>query len=94
MSTLIHPISLLTLDKKVDQTSFKGMIDSLLYLIAHRLDIMFNLCLCAWFQVDLNILKYKKSDKYKLKGYNDADFTGDKIERKSTSGGCHFIGAN
>ena len=24
--------------------------------------------------------------------YCDADFTGDRIERKSTSGGYHFIG--
>ncbi|RDX64513.1 hypothetical protein CR513_56924, partial [Mucuna pruriens] len=35
-----------------------------------------------------------KSDEYKLKGYSDADFIGDRIERKSTSRGCHFIFAN
>jgi len=29
-----------------------------------------------------------------LQGYSDADYAGDKVERKSTSGGCHFIGGN
>ncbi|RDX66929.1 hypothetical protein CR513_54252, partial [Mucuna pruriens] len=29
-----------------------------------------------------------------LKSYDDVDFAGDRIERKNTSGGCHFIGAN
>ncbi|RDX64008.1 hypothetical protein CR513_57485, partial [Mucuna pruriens] len=83
MSTHMHPTSILTiddLDKKVDQTLYRGMIDSLLYLTTSRLDIMFN-----WF---------KKSDEYVLKGYNDVDYAGDKIERKSTSRGCHFNGAN
>ncbi|RDX96659.1 hypothetical protein CR513_20632, partial [Mucuna pruriens] len=42
-----------------------------------------NLCPC-----------FKKSNQYKLKLYNDADFARDKIETKSTSEGCHFIGAN
>ena len=34
----------------VDQTKFRGLIGSLLYLTASRLDIMFALCLCARFQ--------------------------------------------
>ncbi|RDY03937.1 Copia protein, partial [Mucuna pruriens] len=38
-------------------------------------------------------LCYKKSDQYMLKGYSDADFAGDKIEKENTNGGCHFIGA-
>ncbi|RDX81473.1 hypothetical protein CR513_37844, partial [Mucuna pruriens] len=48
MSTPMHPTSILSLDqidKKVDQTSYRGTT---------------NLGLC-----------YKKSDRYKLKGYND-----------------------
>ncbi|RDX86022.1 hypothetical protein CR513_32699, partial [Mucuna pruriens] len=36
-------------------------------------------------------LWFKKSDKYKLKGYYDVDYDGDQIERKNISGGCHFI---
>ncbi|RDX83957.1 hypothetical protein CR513_35059, partial [Mucuna pruriens] len=39
-------------------------------------------------------LWFKKSDNYRLKGYCGAHYAGDRIKRKSTSGGCHFIGAN
>ena len=34
----------------VDTKLYKSMIDSLLYLMANRPDIMFNVCLCAKFQ--------------------------------------------
>ena len=34
----------------VDQTKFRQLIGLLLYLTASRLDIMFNICLCARFQ--------------------------------------------
>ena len=34
----------------VDQTKFRGLIGSLLYLTASRPDIMFVVCLCARFQ--------------------------------------------
>ena len=37
-------------------------------------------------------LFYKKSKDYKLIGFCDADYAGDKVERKSTSGNCQFIG--
>ena len=36
--------------KLVDEKKFRGMIRSLLYLTASRLDIMFATCLCARFQ--------------------------------------------
>ncbi|RDX78116.1 hypothetical protein CR513_41660, partial [Mucuna pruriens] len=55
MLAIMHPTSILSLDKtnkKVDQTSYGGMIDSLHYLIAYRPDIMFSVCLCARFQSD------------------------------------------
>ena len=35
---------------------------------------------------------YKKSDDFRLRGFCGANYAGDKIERKSTSGGCHFLG--
>ena len=53
----------------VDQTKYRGLIGSLLYLSASRLDIMFDVCLCARFQsspseshlkVAKRILKYLK----------------------------------
>ena len=36
--------------KSVDQTKYRGMIGSLLYLTASRPDIMYSVCLCAIFQ--------------------------------------------
>ncbi|KAK2389835.1 hypothetical protein QL285_063397 [Trifolium repens] len=39
-------------------------------------------------------LLYQKSNDYMLIGLCDADYAGDKIERKSTSGNCQFIGEN
>ncbi|KAK2445742.1 putative mitochondrial protein [Trifolium repens] len=39
-------------------------------------------------------LLYKKSLDSKLVGFCDADYAGDKIERKSTSGNCQFICEN
>jgi len=37
---------------------------------------------------------YRKSLDYKLGCFCDADFAGDRIERKSTSGNCQFLGEN
>ena len=39
-------------------------------------------------------LLYRKSLDYKLVGFCDADFAGDRIERKSTSGNCQFLSEN
>jgi len=39
-------------------------------------------------------LLYRKSLDYKLVGFCDADYACDKIERKSTSGNCQFLGKN
>ena len=38
--------------KRVDQKLYRGMIGSLLYLMASRSDIMFSVCMCARFQSD------------------------------------------
>ncbi|GJW89276.1 putative reverse transcriptase domain-containing protein [Tanacetum coccineum] len=40
--------------ESVDDTKYRGMIGSLLYLTASRPDIMFSVCLCARFQEDPN----------------------------------------
>jgi len=62
----------LDIDEKganVDQTKYKGLIGSLLYLTASRPDIMFSVCLCARYQANpkeshymttKSILKYLK----------------------------------
>ena len=84
------------------QTKYRGMIGSLLYLMASRPDIMYSVCLCARFQacpkeshlkgtIDIGIW-YPNSDNFALICYSDTDFGGCKIDRKSTSGTCHFLG--
>ena len=105
----------LDLDKggnPVDQTLYRSMIGSLLYLIASRPDIMFSVCMCARFQANTKeahmvvvkrILRYlqhtpsiglwyPKGARFQLVGYSDSDYAGCKIDRKSTSGGCHLLG--
>nr|KYP72337.1 Copia protein [Cajanus cajan] len=37
-------------------------------------------------------INFYKSQNFALLGYCDADYAGDKWERKSTSGRCHFLG--
>jgi hypothetical protein len=96
----------------VDQTLYRSMIGSLLYLTASRPDIMFSVCMCARFQSNpkephlvavkriLRYLKhtpsiglwYPKGARFQLVGYSDSDYAGCKIDRKSTSGGCHLLG--
>jgi hypothetical protein len=115
--TPMHPTCILEKEEvrsKVNQKLFRGMIGSLLYLIAYILDILFNVFLCAYFQshpreTHLTAAKrifrylkdttnlglfYRKLSEYKLVGYCDADYVGDRIERKSTSGNCQFLGDN
>jgi len=109
MNTPMHPTCILSKEDtgtKVDQKVYRGMIGSLLYLIASRPYILFSVCLCARFQLDpkeshLTVVKrifrylkgttnlgllYKKFLDYKLVGFCDVDYAGDRIERKSTSG--------
>ena len=98
--------------KSVDQTLYRSMIGSLLYLTASRPDIMFSVCMCARFQANpkeshisavkriLRYLKhtpsiglwYPKGASFTLLGYSDSDFAGCRVDRKSTSGGCHLLG--
>ena len=37
---------------------------------------------------------FKRREYSRLTSYCDADYVGDKLERKSTSGSCHFISGN
>lgn len=96
----------------VNQTLYRSMIGSLLYLTASRPDIMFSVCMCARFQSNpkkahlravkriLRYLRhttsvglwYSKGATFDLIGYSDSDYAGCKIDRKSTSGGCHLLG--
>jgi len=48
---------------------------------------------CLKGTINLGLL-YRKSLDYKLVGFSDADYAGDRIERKSTSDNCQFLGEN
>ena len=37
-------------------------------------------------------LYYPKCSGFDLKGFSDSDYAGDRVDRKSTSGTCHFLG--
>lgn len=39
-------------------------------------------------------LWYPRGDNFDLVGYSDADFAGYKVDRKSTSGSCQFLGSS
>ncbi|XP_075077363.1 secreted RxLR effector protein 161-like [Nicotiana tabacum] len=98
--------------KSVDETMYRGMIGSLLYLTSSRPDVMFSICKCARYQLapkesHLTVVKriiryligtvdyrlwYESLDIFDLKGFSDADFAGDKIDRKRTSGTCQLLG--
>ncbi|KAK1378453.1 hypothetical protein POM88_025197 [Heracleum sosnowskyi] len=62
---------------EVDITSYRGMIGSLLYLTTRTPN------LGLW---------YPRASDFTLIGYSDADFAGCKIDKKSTSGSCQFLG--
>ena len=72
--------------KSIYLTMYRGMIGSLLHLIANRPDIMYSICLYARFQ------SYPKSDNFELIGFSNVNFVDCKVERKSNSGTYHFLG--
>jgi len=81
---------------KVDQKLYRGMIGSLLYLTASRETHLTTVKrIFRYLKGTTNLgLLYRKSLDYKLIGFYDADYAGDRIERKSTSGNCQFLGEN
>ncbi|XP_075515565.1 uncharacterized protein LOC142550212 [Primulina tabacum] len=98
----------------VDNTQYRSIIGSLLYLSASRPDIMFSVCLCARYQADPKVthlkavkrilryiagtvnlgLWYTKETNTNLMGFSDADWAGNLDDRKSTTGGCFYLGNN
>nr|GEV81098.1 reverse transcriptase domain-containing protein [Tanacetum cinerariifolium] len=71
--------------KDVDMHTYKSVIGSLMYLTSSRPDIMFagKPHLGLW---------YPKNSPFDLAAYSDSDYAGASLDRKSTTGGCHFIG--
>ncbi|KAL7598804.1 hypothetical protein Lser_V15G25003 [Lactuca serriola] len=70
----------------VDEKKYRGMIGSLLCLTASRPGIMFATCtnsLGIW---------YPANESFLLQAYLDSSYGGLQHDRKSTSGGCQFLG--
>ncbi|GJZ88290.1 putative ribonuclease H-like domain-containing protein, partial [Tanacetum coccineum] len=71
------------------------MIGSLMYLTASRPDIMFAVCGSARFQVSplkqLPLL-LSQTNPFELEAFLDSDYAGASLDRKSTTGGCQFLG--
>ncbi|GKB80725.1 putative ribonuclease H-like domain-containing protein [Tanacetum coccineum] len=65
----------------VDVHVYRSMIGFLMYLTASRLDIMFAVCL--W---------YPRDSPFELEAYSDSDYGGASLNKKSTTGGCQFLG--
>jgi len=98
----------------IDQSLYKSMIGSLLYLTASIPDITFVVGVCARYHSEQKIshftqvnqilkyinstndygIMYSHSENSVLIGYCDADWEGSANDRKSTSGGCFFMGNN
>ncbi|GKF03383.1 hypothetical protein Tco_0030306, partial [Tanacetum coccineum] len=51
-----------------------------MYLTASRPDIMFAVCVCA------------RDSPFNLEAFSDSDYAGASLDRKSTTGGCQFLG--
>ncbi|GJT45026.1 putative ribonuclease H-like domain-containing protein [Tanacetum coccineum] len=89
-STPIETQKLLLKDEdgeEVDVHLYRSMIGSLMYLTSSRPDIMFALC-----QPKLG-LWYLKDSPFDLVAYTDSDYARASLDRKSTTGGCQFLGS-
>nr|GEZ36164.1 hypothetical protein [Tanacetum cinerariifolium] len=64
----------------VDVHLYRSMIGSLMYLTASRPDIMYAVCACS------------RESAFDLEAYSDNDYAGANLDRKSTTGGCQFLG--
>nr|GEZ28667.1 hypothetical protein [Tanacetum cinerariifolium] len=65
----------------VDVHLYRSMIGSLMYLTAFKPDIMYAVCVCARFQVTPKVV------------YTNSDYAEASLDRKSTTGGCQFLGS-
>ncbi|GJZ15262.1 putative ribonuclease H-like domain-containing protein, partial [Tanacetum coccineum] len=88
-STPIETHKPLVKDKEaadVDVHLYRSMIGSLMYLTTSRPDIMYlkgKPKLVLW---------YPRDSSFDLVAYSDSDYGGANLDRKSTTGGCQFLG--
>nr|GEX76712.1 ribonuclease H-like domain-containing protein [Tanacetum cinerariifolium] len=69
----------------IDVHTYRSMIGSLMHLTSSRPDIMFagKPYLGLW---------YPKDSPFDLVAYSDSDYAGASLDKKSTTGGCQFLG--
>ncbi|GKE39158.1 hypothetical protein Tco_1462563, partial [Tanacetum coccineum] len=72
--------------ENVDEHLYRSITGSLMYLTFSRPDIMFAVC-----QPKLG-LWYPKDSPFDLVAYTDSDYAEASLDRKSTIGGCQFLG--
>ncbi|GJS15157.1 hypothetical protein Tco_0409629 [Tanacetum coccineum] len=72
--------------EEVDVHMYRSMIGLLMYLTSSRLDIMFAVCVCARYQVNPKVLHLHAVKRI------FSDYVGPSLDRKSTTGGCQFLG--
>ncbi|GJY31428.1 putative ribonuclease H-like domain-containing protein [Tanacetum coccineum] len=92
--------------EEVDVHMYRSLIGSLMYLTSSRPDIMFTVCACARYQ-HLHVVKrffrylksqpklglwYPEYSPFDLVAYTDCDYARASLDRKSTIGGCQFLG--
>ncbi|XP_070035648.1 uncharacterized mitochondrial protein AtMg00810-like [Nicotiana tomentosiformis] len=99
IDTPITTATLLDMDEPgspVNETMYRGIIGSLLYLTTSRPDIVFSAAqrILRYLKgmQDL-ILYYPLGDNFDLIGYADANYAGYLVDTKSTSGMAHFLGS-
>ncbi|GJU14220.1 uncharacterized mitochondrial protein-like protein [Tanacetum coccineum] len=98
--------------EEVDVHMYRSMIGSLMYLTSSRPHIMFVVCACARYQVNLKVSQlyavkrifrylkgqpklgfwYPKDYPFDLVAYTNSDYARSILDRKSTIGGCQFLG--
>ncbi|GJR85079.1 hypothetical protein Tco_0209090 [Tanacetum coccineum] len=82
----------------VDIYLYRSMIGSLIYLTSSRPDIMFSVCACSRFQVQLKVshlnavgLWYPKDSSFILEAFSNSDHAGASLDKKSTTGVVNFL---
>ncbi|GJU64285.1 putative ribonuclease H-like domain-containing protein [Tanacetum coccineum] len=77
----------------VDVHVYRSMIGSLMYLTASRPDIMFAVyCICTYNHSTQFGLWLLGNSHFELEAFLDSDYGGASLDRKSTIGGCKFLG--
>nr|GEU37893.1 retrovirus-related Pol polyprotein from transposon TNT 1-94 [Tanacetum cinerariifolium] len=77
-------------DSPVNVHLYRSMIGSLMYLTASRPDIMFAISACSRHQVTPTTSNLEAVRRFSA--YSDSDYARANKDRKSTTGGCQFLG--